>query len=158
VWLGIVASAEAAAVVTGLGLVGTALTGAAVVLPVVLGPALAALGSAYLALLLVEEPPLDTRAAGVAAALVVVGELVGWTRELGGATRDEPGNAWRRPTWIAGAGMGSLGLAWALLAVADLARVEGLAIEAVGAVAALAALLVARRGLAAPGARDGTSP
>ena len=58
----------------------------------------------------------------------------------------------RRPAWIAGVGMGSLGLAWGVLAVADLARVQGLAIEAVGAVAALAALLVARRGLAPPGA------
>ena len=152
VWLGVAASADAAALVAILGLVGAALTGAAVVLPIVLGPALAALGSAYVALLLIDEPPLDTRAAGVAAALVVIGELVGWTRELGGATRDEPGNAWRRPAWIAGAGIGALGLAWVLLAVADLARVEGLAIEAVGAVAALAALLVVRRSLASPGA------
>jgi hypothetical protein len=48
--------------------------------------------------------------------------------------------------------MGALGLAWAVLAVADLARVQGLAIEAVGAVAALAALLVVRRGTARPGA------
>jgi hypothetical protein len=158
VWLGVVAGADAAALVTSLGLVGAALTGVAVVVPMALGPALAALGSAYVALLLVDEPPLDTRAAGVAAALLVVGELVGWARELACATRDEPGNAWRRPAWIAGAGIGALGLAWALLAVADLARVEGLAIEAVGAVAALGALLVVRRGLAPPGtARDETT-
>jgi hypothetical protein len=150
VWLGVVSGSDAAAAVTALGLAGTALTGAALVWPVALGPALATLGGAYVALLLIDEPPLDTRAAGVAGALVVVGELAGWTRELAGATRDEPGNAWRRPAWIAGAGIGALGLAWLVLAVADLARVEGLAIEAVGAVAALAALLVARRGLASP--------
>jgi hypothetical protein len=136
--------------VTVLGLLGTALTGAAVVWPVALGPALATLAAAYVALLLIDEPPLDTRAAGVAAALVVVGELAGWSRELGGATRDEPGNAWRRPVWVAAAGLGGLGLAWVVLAVADVARVEGLAIEAVGAVAALAALLVVRRGLTPP--------
>ena len=146
------ASSDAVGAVIGLGLVGAALTGAAVVVPVVLGPALAARGGAQVALRLIDEPPLDTRAAGVAMALVVVGELVGWARELAGATRDEPGNAWRRPVWIAGMGMGALGLAWGVLAVADLARVQGLAIEAVGAVAALAALLVARRGLAPPGA------
>ena len=151
VWLGIVAGDDAAALVTGLGFLGAALTGCAVVWSVLLGPALAALGGAYVVLLLIDDPPLDSRAAGVAAALVVVGELVGWARELGGATRDEPGNAWRRPAWIAGAGMGALALAWAVLAVADLARVQGLAIEAVGAVAALAALLVVRRGLAPPG-------
>jgi hypothetical protein len=123
--------------------------------PLTLGPALAALGGAYAALLLVDEPPLDTRAAGVATALVVVGELVGWARELAGATRDEPGNAWRRPVWIAGVGMGALALAWAVLAVADLARVEGLAIEAVGAVAALAALVIVRRGTAPPEGESG---
>ncbi len=151
-WLGVAAGPDAALPVTALGLVGAALTGAAVARPIALGPALAALGGAYVVLLLIDEPPLDSRAAGVAAALVVVGELVGWARELGSATGDEPGNAWRRPAWIAGAGLGALGLAWAVLAVADLARVEGLAIEAVGAVAALAALLVVRRGLAPPGA------
>jgi hypothetical protein len=151
-WLAVVASSDAVGAVVGLGLVGAALTGAAVVVPVLLGPALAALAGAYVALLLIDDPPLDTRAAGVAMALVVVGELVGWARELAGVTRDEPGNAWRRPVWIAGVGMGALGLAWGVLAVADLARVQGLAIEAVGAVAALAALLVARRGLAPPGA------
>jgi hypothetical protein len=144
----VVASSDAVGAVVGLGLAGAALTGAAVVAPVVLGPALAALAGAYVALLLIDEPPLDTRAAGVAMALVVVGELVGWARELAGATRDEPGNAWRRPVWIAGMGMSALGLAWGVLAVADLARVQGLAIEAVGAVAALAALLVVRRAAA----------
>ncbi len=152
VWLGVVASTDAVAPVAALGVTGAALTGASVVWPALLGPALATLGGAYAVLLLVDDPPLDTRAAGIAAALVVVGELVGWARELAGRTRDEPGNAWRRPAWIAGAGLGALGLAWALLAVSDLARVQGLAIEAVGAVAALAALLVARRALAPPDA------
>ncbi len=155
VWLGVVASADAAALVTALGLLGVALTGVAVWRPVALGPALAAIGSSYAVLLLVDEPPLDTRAAGVATGLVVIGELVGWTRELSGATRDEPGNAWRRPVWIAGIGIGAFGLAWAVLAVADLARVEGLAIEAVGAVAALAAILIVRRGTAASGSEPG---
>ena len=140
---------------TGLGLLGALLTGLAVWRPIALGPALAALGSAYVALLLIDEPPLDTRAAGLAMALVVVGELVGWARELASATRDEPGNAWRRPVWIAGVGVGALGLAWAVLAVADLARVDGLAIEAVGAVAALAALLIVRRGTALPESKSG---
>jgi hypothetical protein len=147
-WLAVAASSDAVGAVTGLGLVGAALTGAAVARPIALGPALAALGGAYAVLLLIDEPPLDSRAAGVAAALVVIGELVGWARELVSATRDEPGNAWRRPAWIAGAGLGALGLAWAVLAVADLARVQGLAIEAVGAVAALAALMLARRAAA----------
>ena len=155
VWLGIAASSDAAGLVTALGLVGAVLTGVAVWQPVALGPALGAIGGAYAALLLVDEPPLDTRAAGIATALVVVGELVGWARELSGATRDEPGNAWRRPVWIAGVGTGAFALAWAVLAVADLARVEGLAIEAAGAMAALAALLIVRRGAPPSGGETG---
>jgi hypothetical protein len=145
VWLGIAASADAAAPVLAAGLVGAAATAVAFVWPVVLMPALAASAAAYAALLAIDEPPLDTRAAGVAAALLVVGELTGWAQELAG-TKDEPGGAWRRPAWIAGAGIGALALAWVVLSVADLTRVGGLAVEAVGALAALAAVLLARSG------------
>ena len=125
-----------------MGLVGCALTGAALAWPVLLGPGLVTLAGAYAILLVIDEPALDTRAVGVAAALVVVGELTGWAHELAGPTKDEPGGAWRRPMWIAGIAVGALGLAWMLLAVADLARLEGLAIEGVGALAALAAVLL----------------
>ena len=128
-----------------LGAAGTALTVAAVLRPVLLGLALAALAGAYAALLAIEEPPLDMRAAGVAAALLVVGELVGWSRELASTTRDEPGGVWRRPAWIAAVGVGALLLVWALLALVDVARVEGLAIEIVGGVGALAAVLLVLR-------------
>ena len=94
---------------------------------------------------------LDVRVAGVAACLLVVGELVGWAHELWSTTRDEPGGVWRRPTWIAAVGAGALLLVWGLLAIVDLARVEGLAVEAMGAVCALAALLVVRRLARGPG-------
>jgi hypothetical protein len=148
-WLALAASSTAVAPVLLVGLVGCAVTGAALAWPVVLGPALAVSGGAYALLLVIDQPPLDSRAAGVAAGLVVIGELTGWSHELGGRTRDEPGNAWRRPIWIAGVAIGTLGLAWVLLAVADLARVEGLAVEAVGALAALAAVLLLVRRSAA---------
>ena len=128
-----------------IGLLGALGTGLALWRPVVLGGALAASAGAYAVLLAVDDPPLDGRAAGVAAALLVTGELVGWARELAATTRDEPGNAWRRPVWIAAAGIGAVGLVTVLLAVVDLARVEGLAIEAIGALAALTALLLVRR-------------
>jgi len=144
IWLGVAASGDAATPVLAAGLAGAAATAAAFVWPVLLGPALAASATAYATLLAIDEPPLDTRAAGVAAALLVVGELTGWARELAG-TKDEPGGAWRRPAWIAGAGIGALALAWVVLAVADLTRVGGLAVEAVGALAALAALAVLTR-------------
>jgi hypothetical protein len=140
-----VASGDAAPAVLAVGVAGAVLTAGAVVWPVLLGLALAVCASAYALQLGIDEPPLDVRAAGVAAALLVVGELVGWSHELWSTTRDEPGGAWRRPTWIASIGAGALLLVWGLLAVVDLARVEGLAVEAVGALCALAALLVVRR-------------
>jgi hypothetical protein len=145
IWLALVASNEAAVLVLVLGLAGAAVTAAAVVWPVVLGPALALSGAAYAAFLAVDEPPLDARAAGVAAALVAVGELAGWSRELQAISTDEPGGAWRRPAWIAAVAIAALLVVWGLLAVVDVARVEGLAVEAVGAACALAALLVASR-------------
>jgi hypothetical protein len=144
-WLATVAGEDAAMPVLALGLAGALVTALALVQAVLLGLALATSGAAYGLTLAVDDPPLDTRAAGVAAALLIVGELVGWSRELAATTRDEPGGAWRRPVWIASLGIGALLLVWALLALVDLARVEGLAVEAVGAVCALAALLVARR-------------
>ena len=128
-----------------LGVTGAALTATAVLWPGVLGFALGASAAAYGVVLAVDEPPLDARAAGVAAALLVQGELVGWSRELATVSRDEPGGAWRRPTWIALLGAGAVLLVLGLLAIVDLARVEGLAVEALGAVSALAALLLARR-------------
>jgi hypothetical protein len=145
VLLAAVASDDAAAAVLAASLAGSLGTAVAVVWPVALGPALMASAGAYAALLAIDDPPLDTRVAVVAVALLVVGELVGWARELGSATRDEPGNAWRRPIWIAGIAIGSLGLTWTLLAAADLARVEGLGAEIVGAFAALGALVLVRR-------------
>jgi len=124
------------------GAAGALATAVALRLPTLLGPALVLSGGAYGLLLGIDDPPLDARAAGVAAALLVVGELVGWARELASTTRDEPGNAWRRPVWVAGAGIGTVGLVTVLLAVVDVAQVEGLAIEALGALAALAAVVV----------------
>jgi hypothetical protein len=144
-WLTVVASDEGAEPVLLLGIVGATLTGAALFWPAALGLALVASGGAYAALLVIDEPPLDTRAAVVGAGLLVVGELVGWARELGATTRDEPGGAWRRPVWIAGIAAGALGLGWILLALVDRLRVDGLAVEAVGALAALAVLLLVWR-------------
>lgn len=140
-----VAGDRATLPVLALGVAGALATVIALWRAVVLGPALIASAGAYAVLLAIDEPPLDARAAGVAAALLAIGELVGWARELAATTRDEPGNAWRRPVWIAGAGIGAVGLVTVLVAVVDLARVEGLAIEVIGALAALAALVLTVR-------------
>jgi hypothetical protein len=131
--------------VLAVGLLGSLVTAVSLVRPTVLGIALCVSAGAYALLLALDDPPLDARAAVVAVVLLVVGELVGWARELGGTTVDEPGGAWRRPIWIATVSLVALALAWGLLALVDLARVEGLAVEVVGALAAVAALLLIRR-------------
>lgn len=128
-----------------LGLLGSLVTAVALVRPAVLGLALCVSAGAYALLLALDDPPLDARAAVVAVVLLVVGELVGWSRELGGSTVDEPGGAWRRPIWISAVSLVALTLAWGLLALVDFARVEGLAVEVVGALAALGALVLIRR-------------
>ena len=78
VWLTVVVSDDVAPVVLALGVAGAALTAAAVVWPVLLYLALAVSGSGYGLHLAVDEPPLDVRVAGVAACLLVTGELVGF--------------------------------------------------------------------------------
>ena len=128
-----------------VGLLGSLVTAVALFRPAVLGIALCLSAGAYALLLALDDPPLDARAAVVAVVLLAVGELVGWARELAGTTVDEPGGAWRRPIWIATVSLMALALAWGLLALVDFARVEGLAVEVVGAVAALAALVLIRR-------------
>jgi hypothetical protein len=143
--LAVEGSDEAALPVLGVALVGTLATAAALVWPIALGPALATSAGAYALLLAIDEPRLDSRAVAVSVALLVTGELVGWARELRSTTRDEPGNAWRRPIWIAGLAFAALGLSWTVLAAVDLARVEGLAVETVGALAALGALVLVLR-------------
>jgi len=150
VWLTVASSDEARVAVLAVGVLGALGVGVAVVWQPALGPALGALAGAYAILLVVDDPPLDGRAAGVATALVAIGELVGWSRELTSATRDEPGNAWRRPVWIASVGIASLVVTAGLLAIVDLARLDGLVIEVVGAAAALVVLVALVR-LARPG-------
>lgn len=149
-WLTVEAGDDARPVVVTLGGVGVVLTAVSLVWAAALGPGLAALAGAYAVLLAIDEPPLDGRAAAVAALLLVVGELVGWARELGGATRDEPGGAWRRPIWIAGAAAGALALGWGMIALVDRLRADGLAVEAAGALAALAVLLLVRHAASRP--------
>jgi hypothetical protein len=155
-WLTISAGDDARPVVMTLGGAGVVLTAVSLVWPVALGPGLAALAGAYAVLLAIDEPPLDARAAGLAALLLVVGELVGWARELAGTTRDEPGGAWRRPIWIAGAAAGALALGWGLIALVDRLRADGLAVEAAGALAALAVLLLVRHAASRGSAPEGS--
>ena len=63
-WLAVVAGDDAAVPVLALGSIGALLTAAALVWAVLLGVSLATSAGAYALLLAIDEPPLDTKAAG----------------------------------------------------------------------------------------------
>jgi hypothetical protein len=107
--------------------------------------ALALLGTAYAALLVLDDPPLDGRAAVLGAALLTIGELSYSSVELRSASRRDRDVVGRRVGWIALTALGALGLGGGILALADALHTGGVAVEALGVAAALGAvgLLVA---------------
>jgi hypothetical protein len=110
--------------------------------PVAVPLALLSLGGGYGALLAVQGPALDGRAPVVAAGLFLVGELAYWSLELREAVADEPGAHVRRLALLATLALGALAVGAGLLAVVDAGEREGLALETLGVVAAVAALAV----------------
>jgi hypothetical protein len=109
---------------------------------VVIPAALVLLGGSYGLLLTLDGEPLDRRAAAVSAVVFLVGELAYWALELRGEVTDEPGSYTRRLAALALLACGAAALAGGLLALVDLAGRGGIAIEIVGAGAALAVLVV----------------
>jgi hypothetical protein len=145
VWLAAESSDTIRAAVLGIALTGAVAVAAALVWPPALPAAVVLPGAAYATLVAVDDPPLDGRAAVLAACLVTVAGLADWSIELRTTSPDEPGGRWRRLAWIALWAICSLALGGALLALVDLARTDGFLVEVIGVVAALAALaLVAR--------------
>jgi len=102
--------------------------------------ALALLGGAYAVILVIDEPPLDGRAAIVGAALLTIGELAHLSVEARPAVTEEAGAAARRIAAVAVLALCALGLGGAVLAVVDVYRTGGIAIEVVGVAAAAGAV------------------
>ena len=133
--------------VAGLGALATA--GLAVTLAVGRPEGIAAglllLGAAYAVILVVDGPPLDARSAIVGAGMLATGELGYLCLDARSAVTDEAGAAAHRVAWVALLVLLTLALGGAVLAVVDLLRAGGIAIEVVGVAAAIAAvgLLVA---------------
>ncbi len=100
------------------------------------------LGAAYATHLAVDDLTLDARAPLIAVGLLVTAELAYWSLEERGAIRVDPGESLRHLGLVTLLALGGLVAGSALLAVADLARTEGLAIDLLGAAAAAGALLV----------------
>lgn len=103
------------------------------------------LGAIYALYLAVDDPPLDAEAPIFAAGLLVTAELAYWSLEERDAVRAERGETLRRVAVVAGEGVVALVVAGGLLALADAARTQGLAIDLLGAAAAAAVLLVLAR-------------
>ena len=121
-----------------LALVGAIVLGWSPLVPV----SLLLLGAAYATHLAADDPALDTTAPLVAAGLLLTAELAYWSLEEREEISAEGGESLRHLGLIALLALGGLVAGSALLAVADLARTEGLAIDLLGAAAAAGALLV----------------
>lgn len=143
-WLALDAGDAGAWAGTSLGAVGVAGVALATALrrPALLAGATLVLGAEYAALLAADDPPLDTRAPLVAAALLLVAELVAWSHELRSTSEDEAGAYGRRAAWLSLEAVGALAVGAVMIAVVDLASTGGVAIEVVGALAALTALVL----------------
>jgi len=100
------------------------------------------LGAEYAAMLAVEGNVLDARAPVLGAALFAIAELGYWSLELRDAVADEPGTYLRRLGLLSGLTLGALALGELMLVFVDLSERGGIAIEAVGVVAAVAALAI----------------
>lgn len=85
---------------------------------------------------MIDEPALDGRSAVMGAALLAIGELGYVSVEVRPAVTDEAGAATRRVAFVAVMTLFALGIGSAMLAVVDLLRAGGIAIEALGAAAA----------------------
>jgi hypothetical protein len=126
--------------------VGTAAVGGVAVLllasglalrwPVLVAPSAAGLGCAYAIGSVADGGPVDVHAPLVGVALLLTCELGYWAHELRTTSPDEPGARPRHVAWLALLGLATFVPAVALLALADLLRVEGIAFEVAGTAAA----------------------
>ncbi|MDH4176504.1 MAG: hypothetical protein OEV72_02920 [Thermoleophilia bacterium] len=133
--------------VAALGALGTAILAAGLLLrlPAAVGVAAAALGGAYALEVVVEGARLDRGAPLVGVLLLLVCELGYWSHELRTTSPDEAGVRARHVAWLCVLGLGTLAAAVALEATAELARIEGVAIDVLGALAAVGALALLAR-------------
>ncbi len=117
--------------------------------PALVPVSLVLLGGVYGMQLAVDDAPLDAAVVLVAAGLVVTAELAYWSLEERERVKTEPGEAFRRLALVAVLGLGALAVAALPLALVDVVRARGLAVDILGALAAtavLVAVVLAARG------------
>ena len=107
---------------------------------VVIPAAVCVLATPYVAALGFELDGLDTRAPLLAALLFVVAELAYWSLELRGILTNEPGTYLRRVALLAGLAVATIAGGTVVLAVVGAIAARGVAIDLLGAVAAVGAI------------------
>jgi hypothetical protein len=100
------------------------------------------LGAAYAMHLHLDDVVLDAKAPLLGAGVLLAAELGYWSLEEREGVRAEPGEELRRVGFVAGLALAGLAAGAILIAVADLGRTGGLAVDLLGAMAAVAALVV----------------
>jgi hypothetical protein len=116
---------------------------AAIVLgwPTLVPASLVLLGSMYGAELAIDDAPLDAATPLFAGGLLLMAELAYWAIDEREPVSTDRGENLRRLAFVALLGLGALLIAAVLLALVDVTRTGGLAIDLIGAAAAAAALL-----------------
>jgi hypothetical protein len=108
--------------------------------PSLIPVSLVLVGGMYGAQLALDDAPLDAAAPLFAAVAFLVVELGYWSIEESEGAKGEPGNSLRRVALVAAMGLCALVVGSLLLALVDLIRAGGLAVDLVGAAAAAAVL------------------
>jgi hypothetical protein len=129
-----------------IGSVGVGLVAASILLgrPVLVAWSVAALGAEYAAWLALDGGGTNTRAPLVAAGLVLVAEL-GYEAQTPPAGEVEPEVLLRRLVLLAGVALGAIAVGAIVLGIASVPLSGGVALTAIGAAAAVLALVVVWR-------------
>jgi hypothetical protein len=103
--------------------------------------AVALAGGIYALELAIDDVPLDVAAPAVAVGLLLAAELAYWSLDERERAVGDPGQGLRRAAFVALLGVATLVVAGVLLALVDALRARGLALDLVGAVAAVAVFM-----------------
>ena len=97
-------------------------------------------GGTYAAQLALDDAALDAAAPAIAVGLLLAAELAYWSLDERERIRGEAGESLRRAAFVAVLGLGAFLGGATLLALTDVVRAGGIALDLIGAAAAVAAL------------------
>ena len=104
--------------------------------------AISIVAGGYAAELALDDGPLDVAAPAVAVACFLAAELAYWSLDERSHVVGDPGEGFRRAALLAGGGLAIFVVAGVLLVLADEVRARGVALDLVGALAAVGVLVI----------------